>query len=271
MCGGKEMTKYDTLIQILDQLRKEAPAAFKRYYPLDNDKDGLDQARARVFIHLFLKVKFGLIEFKERESYITDDRDDGGIDAYFLDSQNRKIYFIQSKFRSNEKNFKDKEIILTELLQMDGGRIVKGLDTYESGISYNDKIKTMMKKIRNISDLPRWDTEVVLLANLSVSITQSQLRKLTGFETTVYNHEKTYKDLVFPVIEGTFYNVDELKIAINLSNTGNSSSRIKYAVKTTEVTCQIQVLFVPTIEIGKALYKYKNSILKYNPSGMFDK
>lgn len=259
------MTKYETLIRILDQLRKEAPAEYKRYYPLENDKEGLDSARARAFIHLFLKVKFGLIEFKGREIFITDDRDDGGIDAYFIDQQNKKIYFIQSKFRTSEKNFRDKDIVLTELLQMDGGRIVKGSETYESGNPYNDKIKAMMKKIRNISDLPRWEYEVILLANLSDSITQSQLKKLTGFDTTVFNYEKTYKDLVFPVIEGTFYNIDELKIAINLSNTGNSSSRIKYAVKTTDVTCQIQVLFVPTAEIGKALYKYKNSILKYNP------
>jgi len=35
-------------------------------------------------------------------------------------------------------------------------------------------------------------------------------------------------------------------------------------VKTKVFDCEIQVLFVPTIEIAKTLYKYRNSILKYN-------
>jgi hypothetical protein len=56
------------------------------------------------------------VESKDRENFITDDINDGGIDAYFIDNQNRKIFFVQSKFRSNEKNFHEKEIVLTELL-----------------------------------------------------------------------------------------------------------------------------------------------------------
>ena len=34
--------------------------------------------------------------------------------------------------------------------------------------------------------------------------------------------------------------------------------------------CEITILFVPTIEIAKILYKYKNSILKYNPRSYLD-
>ena len=113
------MSKYDILVRTLDQLRKEAPVEFKRYYPLDNDKDGLDHARSRAFIHLYLKVKFGVLEFPERESFITDERDDGGVDAFFIDNQNKKIFFIQAKFRTSEKNFTEKEILLKDLLQMD--------------------------------------------------------------------------------------------------------------------------------------------------------
>lgn len=264
------MSKYDILVCTLDQLRKEAPIEFKRYYPLENDKDGMDYARARAFIHLFLKVKFGVLEFIERENFITDEKEDGGIDAYFIDNQHKKVYFIQSKFRMNEKNFTEKEIMFKDLLQMDAGRIVKGFETYESSVPYNDKIKKMMKKIRNIPDISRWEYEVVLLANLHESVSQNQLQRLTGFFTEVFNHERTYKELVFHVVEGTFYNVEELQISINLSNKGNSSSRIKYSVSTKQVVCQIQVLFVPTIEIAKALLKYKNSILKFNPRSFLE-
>ena len=31
--GGNEMTKYETLVQILDELRKEAPKEYRSYYP----------------------------------------------------------------------------------------------------------------------------------------------------------------------------------------------------------------------------------------------
>lgn len=89
------MNKYEDLVKIVDKLRLEAPANYKRYYPSTNEIAELEQARARSFIHLFLKVKFGLTEFNDRENYITDDTDDGGIDAYFIDEENKVLYFIQ--------------------------------------------------------------------------------------------------------------------------------------------------------------------------------
>jgi len=67
------------------------------------------------------------------------------------------------------------------------------------------------------------------------------------------------------VIHGTYYSPGELKISINLSNTSSSSARITYSVTTKNNECDITVLFVPTLEIAKTLYKYRNSILKYNP------
>lgn len=84
------MSKYKTLVKILDELRKEAPPEYKRYYPIETDIDELNKARSRTYIHLFLKVKFGLITFDEREPYITDDTNDGGIDGYYIDKEYRE-------------------------------------------------------------------------------------------------------------------------------------------------------------------------------------
>ena len=52
------MSKYNDLVNIIDSLRNEAPAEYKRYRPETGDTDALMQARSRAFIHLFLKVKF---------------------------------------------------------------------------------------------------------------------------------------------------------------------------------------------------------------------
>ncbi|MEC4054374.1 hypothetical protein VSP10_16490 [Myroides odoratimimus] len=71
------MTKYNTLLNILDVIRKEAPENHKFYHPLESNQIDLDKARSRAFIHLFLKVKFGLLTFDERKDFVTDGTDDG--------------------------------------------------------------------------------------------------------------------------------------------------------------------------------------------------
>jgi hypothetical protein len=45
----------------------------------------------------------------------------------------------------------------------------------------------------------------------------------------------------------------------------NAGSKIGYEVLTRKGKCEITVLFVPVSEIAKTMYKYKNSILQYNP------
>ncbi len=112
------MGKFETLINILDQLRREAPKKYKRYRPKLNEYEKLNQARSRALIHLFLKVSFGLLEFEERERFITDGSYDGGIDAYYIDKSNKKIVLVQSKFRTNSSNYENKEIELSELLKI---------------------------------------------------------------------------------------------------------------------------------------------------------
>ena len=90
---------------------------------LDTEVEKLNQARSRAFIHLFLKVRFGLLDFLERERVVTDEFNDGGIDAYFIETDTKKVYFIQSKFRTVQDNFIEKEITLDEILRMDVDRI----------------------------------------------------------------------------------------------------------------------------------------------------
>jgi hypothetical protein len=257
-------SKYTTLVHILDQIRREAPSEYKRYHVLETDTDKLDQARSRTFIHLFLKVRFGLLDFKEREYFITDQSFDGGVDAYFINEENKRVYFIQSKFRTNKDNFQEKDISFDELLRMDVDRITEGKETDEDGNKYNGKIKQLQRDINNVSDIGRYSYEIIILANLK-DCSPSQLRRMTGgFSATVFDCERTYNELVFPVVSGSYYNEKELCIRLNLSNTTLSSSRISYNVNTKFKSCDISIVFVSTSEIGNILYKYKNSILKMN-------
>ena len=261
--------KYNILLNVLDTLRREAPTEYKKYHPLDNEQEKLNQARSRAYIHLFLKVKFGLLDFLERENHITDESQDGGIDAYYIDQEYKIIYFIQSKFRITKKNFESKDIALEEILSMDIGRVVDGHDCDEKGNKYNSKILQLQKNIQSIDDIGKYSYKAIILANLKDSLTKSQVIRLTGgFSGELYNFEKCYNDLLFPLITGTFYNISELFISLNLSQ--KTSDEISYSVKTEYGICDITVVFVPIIEIAKIMYKYKNSILKFNPRSYLD-
>lgn len=262
------MSKYQTLVTILDELRKEAPTQYKKYYPLDTEIDKVNHARSLAFIHLFLKVKFGLLEFTERENYITDGTDDGGVDGYFIDYENEHIYFIQSKFRNNGENFENVNIELDEILKMELDRITKGETEGLNGRQYNSKIQALIASINEISNKPKWKEFVIILANVKDKH-KDKIFQLTQFPTEIFNFEKVYSDLVFPVVSGTFFRQSELKITINV-NPNTKNNIIDYDVNTEIKECNIRVLFVPTIEIAKILYKYKNSILKFNPRSYLD-
>lgn len=257
------MSKYSTLVKILDELRKEAPPEYKRYYPIETDVDGLNKARSRAYIHLFLKVKFGLITFNEREPYITDDPGDGGIDGYYIDTEYKKIFFIQSKFRANENNFENKNITLEDLLSMELDRITKGERSDTQGSKYNNKIQKLIEEIQSIGDYSKYKETVILLANLKDKY-RDKIKPLTLFPTEIYDYEKCYNDLVFPVVSGTFFNPKELKIRISV-NSKSAGNRIDYYVDTAIKECNITALFVPTVEIAKIMYKYRNSVLHFNP------
>lgn len=263
------MKKYEDLVGIVDKLSLEAPQGYKRYHPEADQIEVLENARARSFIHLFLKVKFGLTDFNDRENFITDDTDDGGIDAYYIDEENKILYFIQSKFRNNGNNFENKEITFEELLSMDIQRVVEGEENYENGTKYNGKILNFIKRLQTISDLPKYRYEIILLANVKIEL-KPKLNKITGgYPVDIYNYERVYSELVFPLVSGSFYNVKELKITINVDR-NSAGHRIQYYPITRYAECTVNALFVPTIEIARILFKYKNSILKFNPRSYLD-
>ena len=263
------MGKYDDLVNIIDSMCKEAPVQNKRYHPAKNDNDALMKARSRAFIHLFLKVKFGLTEFLNRETFVTDGPSDGGIDAYFIDRENKVIYLIQSKFRNTDSNFQSKEITLQDLLAMDINRILDGEETDESGTPYNGKILNFIEQLNEISDMPRYTRKVIILANVKKSIAHQVKRLTGGYNSEIYNFERVYNELVFPLISGSYYDIKELKITLNVDK-DSAGHRIQYYPETKYGECTVNALYVPTIEIAKILSKYKNSILKYNPRSYLD-
>ena len=264
------MSKFSTLVRILDQIRAEAPLQQKFYHPAEGEREQLDQARSRAFVHLYLKVRFGLLDFADRESLITDGPYDGGIDAYFIDQDLKKITLIQAKFRGSQENFEEKQINVREVLRMDAARILNGEFTDEEGNPYNGKVKALIKKIAAIPDNARYKHDLVILANLE-SLAPGGLKKITGgFATEVFNFKKTYEQLVFPVVTGTFFNVSDLYIQFNLRGPDGAGTKITYPVRTAHTSCDITILFVPTSEVGKVLYKYKNSILRFNPRGFLE-
>lgn len=262
--------RFETLLRVLDKIRTEAPSEqASRYRPDENDQEKINQARSRAFIHLYLKVMFGLSNFTERERTITDAAYDGGIDGYYIDTETKIVYLIQSKFRIKEKNFENKEITLEELLAMDINRVLDGEATDEAGNEYNGKIKQLQRELSQLPDVARYSYRVAILANLS-GITQAKLRQLTGgFACEVFDYERTYKSLLFPVITGTYFTASDIVIPIDLSNK-NAGSKISYHVKTKYSNCEITLLFVPTIEVARMMSKYRNAILKYNPRSYLD-
>lgn len=254
-------SKYQILNQILDLCCKEAPSSYLSYHESKNEEQ-LIQKRSLGYIHLYLKVKFGLSEFSIRHSQVTDGSQDGGIDAYHIDEENKRIHFIQSKYRANEKNFETKKIAAEELISMEIGRITKGYTDDSKGIPYNSKIISFQKKMRDIRDIAKYDFLVIILANVKHDDVQIR-RMIENCNYQVFDYERAYTDLVFPMATGTFYDPEEIRIKINLSE--KSSPKLRQNVDSDFGQYSVTVIFVPCLEIAKILSKFKNSVLKYNP------
>lgn len=258
------MTPYENLLGVLDNLRFEAPSSYRSYHPTAEEPERLNAARSKALLHLFLKVRFGLLTFLEREVCITEGTDDGGIDAYHIDPDHKTIHFLQAKFRTSEKNFEEKTIDPEELLRMDISRILDGETESEAGITYNPKVLQMANRIRQIGDIGRYSYKVAILANAK-GITRQKLVTLTGgFPVELIDYKACYGELLFPLVSGTYYHADELQLSLNLSDK-SAGAKISYTVTTESTKCEITVVFVPTLEIAKAMFKYRNSILQYNP------
>ena len=257
------MNKYRTLLNILDAILEEAPEGYKTFKPEKTDEDLLNQARAKAFIHLYLKVKYGMANFLDRHNNITEGSQDGGIDAYYLDQEKKRLYLFQSKFRTSAKNFEEKSITAEELVRMEIVRVLKGEKLDSNGVEYNSKIKELQTKWGKISDHANYEYIVVILGNLT-RYNDAQIKRLIdNSKYEIFNFEKIYNELVFPLNSGTYYEPKEIRITIDLAN--KEQSTLKQKISTQYGEFDVRVIFVPTIEIGKILSKYKNSLLRYNP------
>jgi AIPR protein len=262
--------QYKTLVKVLDSLRKEAPVGDEIYRPVPQTTDALIQARSKALLHLYLKARFGVTEFNDRLTKITDGPYDGGIDAFYIDEKNKRIYLLQSKFRATSGNFESKNMSADDLLRMDVSRILKGEKRDDQGNYYNDAIKKLLQKaIQSLPDAGSYTTQVVLLGNTK-NFTAAQLKKLVeGYCVEQYAHDRIYQELLFPVVSGTYFTDPNLSIEINLANL-KGDTHLDYDVKAKFLKSNIKLLFVPTREIGRILHTYKNSILKFNPRSFLE-
>jgi hypothetical protein len=260
---------YDALCRVLDALRAEAPSTNSTYNPPPGNGDALIQARSRALLHLFLKARFGLVRFADREALVTDGNGDGGIDAYYIDQRSKRIYVLQSKFRATSANFTSINMTALDLLKMDVGRILKGEKRDEKGGTYNDRIRGLQKAVQKLTDAGSYTTHVVLLGNTK-TFTPLQLKKLVeGYAVDQFPHDRAYKELLFPVINGTYFTDPNLTIEINLANL-KGDTHLDYDVKVASLRPNVKLLFVPTREIGRIMLTYKNSILKFNPRSFLE-
>jgi hypothetical protein len=255
--------QYEMLERILDSLRKEAPESYKTYFPIKENLEGLNKARSLAFIHLLLKVKFGVFEFLDRHKLITDGTQDGGLDAYFIDEERKKLFLIQSKFRNTPENFEDKKIYANDLIKMEVSRITKGYPDDSRGVPFNEKIKSFQESLRNIRDIAKYDFIVFFLGNV-YNYSDEQIRRIIdNCNYEIYNADKAYEKLLFPLTTGTYYDPDEILISLELSQ--KESPRLKQLIDTDFGQFNVTAIFVPTFEIGRVMAKFKNAILKFNP------
>lgn len=254
--------KYNSLVNILDVLAKEAPTAYKNYTITDNCEKN-NQIRSRCLIHLFLMVRFGVMNFLDREAFITEGAYDGGIDGFYIDKEKKIIYLIQSKFRTNEYNFENVEISIDEILKMDIGRILTGEKKDENGNNYNGKILGLQRKYGELEELGLYKKQVIFLCNLKRHNSDVIRRLIDNFNYEIFDFEKVYNKLVFPLLTSTYYDADYLDITINLEK--KQAHYLNQEIITKEGSFDITIVFVPTYEIAKIMSKYKNALLLFNP------
>ncbi len=255
--------KYETLLNTLDQICEEAPESFTSYRVDRSNLELLNQARSKALIHLFIKVKFGISSFTERHDFITEGTQDGGIDAYYIDRENKRVFLIQSKFRTNKDNFEKKKITANDLVSMEVQRILKGEKEDSRGNKFSSKINKFQMEWSKISDQAYYKYRVIVLGNLENYTAEQIKRIIDNSDYEIFDFERTYKELLFPLCSGTYYDPKEIQITIDLVK--KEQSTLKQQVSTNLGEFPIRVIFVPTKEIGRIMARYKNSILKYNP------
>lgn len=266
-----EEAKYDALMRILDAISGEAPRSHKTFSPDRWDTDRRQLARSRAYLHLFLKVRFGLLNFKEREFYITDGGSDGGIDAFYIDKTTLTILCLQAKLPSTARNFSKSQLSLDELAKIQLKRITEGekIDI-ESKRPYNEHIRRFQATLRKLKDISKYSYKIAILGNTS-NLKEAHLAKICdGHNVERLDHSYSYMKLVFPVVQAAYYKNPDLVVSISHRHVKDKKDYLDYTVKTKEQNTNVKLVFVPTEEIGRILFQYKNSILRYNPRSFLE-
>lgn len=257
--------KYAILINILNEYVREGAGLPRRKSFFDTStEEKANQARSRAFIHLYLAATYGVLNLEDREHTITDASYDGGIDAYFIDADRKVIDIIQSKFRIECNNFESKYISPEELLAIDLDRILAGHREDKNGHSYNGYIQAFIEKIQKIPDIARYQTKVTILANVKQEQYPLVERLFLGDQTNIINFERCYGELVLPTVRGEQHYSASMRLQVDLSNK-SGSSKLSAEIMTAHGPSEVTVVLVPTIEIARIMFRYKNSILRYNP------
>ena len=158
-----------------------------------------------------------------------------------------------------------------DLLKMQVSRILKGEKTDESGPAYNTQItKGLQRALQKLPDIGDYTKHIVLLGN-SRRFTLANLEKLVqGYPVEQYHHENIYSELLFPLVNGTYFSDPNLKVEISLDNLRKGPTHLDYDAKTSSIKVNIKLLFAPTKEIGKVMSTYRNSVLKFNPRSFLE-
>lgn len=258
------INKYDMLNNAIEAICNSAPDTFGRYRMEGKSEEEKNNIRAKGYIHLFLLIKFGLQDFKTRHDYITDGPGDGGVDAYYIDTNRRVIYLIQSKYRIDEGNYENKEISSAEIASMELKSILDGKLNGEDGRPYNGKIRGMQKKISGLPNLGLYDYKIILLANLYKSESLKVVKTIfSGLSYDVFDYTRAYDELVFPYCTSTYFQGDSIIIDRNIM--GVEQCCKESFENTSYGKCSVALLFVPLSFVAEIVDEYKNSILQYNP------
>lgn len=260
--------KHNLLKKTLDGIASSAPNELTLYHPEDNDQDAQIHKYSRAQIHLFLRVRFGILDFGDVESQITDGTSDGGLDAYHIDEDKKTIYLIQSKYKTTPEGYLNNDVDWREFFKMELDRIVRGEAGLISGNEYNGKVKNFQQKITGISDIGRWEYALVYLGNVPSAITKVNLLSISGGvcqDAEVLHGNDFYNQVLIPYLKRDFYNKEDFSFEIYI-NQERSANRIRYSVDLADgESAEVQLCFVPTIEIARMMSQYRNSILQYNP------
>lgn len=260
--------KHSLLKRTLDDIAASAPEELQIYHPAEDDEDAQIHKYSRAQIHLFLRVRFGILDFNVVEGQITDGTGDGGLDAYHIDEDKKVVHLIQSKYKTTPEGYLNNDVDWREFFKMELDRIVRGEAGSISGNEYNGKIRIFQDQIKNIPDIARWAYRLVYLGNVPSAITKQNLLSTSGGvcqDAEVLHGSDFYNQVLIPYLKRDFYNKEDFSFEISI-NQDRAANRIRYSVDlANEQSAEVQLFFVPTIEIARLMSQYRNSILQHNP------